>query len=738
MSWNGAEEVRGSALRLERRVDGVTLLIVDVPGEPLNVLTRGFLEELAPLLDEVERDASIRAVIVVSGKDEGFIAGADLEMIRELDSAEAATELSRAGQLLLNRIAASEKPFVAAISGACLGGGLEVALACHGRVATREEKTRLGLPEVQLGLLPGLGGTQRLPELIGLRTALDLMLTGKQLDGRRAQRAGLVDELVDKPVLLNAAVRRAVVLAQAGKAVRRSPAFSGQDLTELMLAKNPLGRKLFFREARKRLKAKTYGNYPAPERILSVVEVGLAKGRERGLWAEAVAFGELSVTPEARELIGIFFATNELKKDNGVDDPTVRPELVQKVAVLGAGLMGAGIAYVTLVNAKLPVRLKDRDDAGLGKGLEHVRELLDESVKRRRLSESERDRLMSNVTAATDYTGFRDAELAIEAVFEDLGLKQSVLADVELRGHPRAIFASNTSSLPISEIASRAAHPERVIGMHYFSPVQKMPLLEIVVTEKTAPWVTATAVSIGKRQGKTVIVVKDGVGFYTSRILGPYMNEASRLVSEGVSVEKVDEALVRWGFPIGPLTLLDEVGIDVGVKVSKILYEAFGERMSPPAGIDRLLADQRLGRKNKRGFYDYGEKRGRKRKKQVDQTVYSLLGVAGEADVSASDIAQRCVLMMVNEAMRCHEEGILRSPRDGDIGAVFGLGFPPFRGGPFRYVDVVGPSEIVRRLRAYAAEHGARFEPAPLLLQMAESGETFSTGRGSRTLDSIA
>ncbi|HEY8946462.1 MAG TPA: 3-hydroxyacyl-CoA dehydrogenase NAD-binding domain-containing protein, partial [Polyangiaceae bacterium] len=385
---------------------------------------------------------------------------------------------------------------------------------------------------------------------------------------------------------------------------------------------------------------------------------------------------------------------------------------------------GAGIAYVTVAQAKLPVRLKDKDDAGLGKGLAHVRELLSEGVKRKRMSEAERDRSMAQVTASTDYRGFGDAELIIEAVFEDLGLKQRMLQDIEKYGHPRAIFASNTSSLPIGKIAEGGAKPERVIGMHYFSPVNKMPLLEVVVTERTAPWVTATAVAVGKLQGKTVIVVRDGVGFYTSRILGPYMNEASRLVSERVPVEKIDEALVAWGFPVGPLTLLDEVGIDVGTKVAKILHEAFGERMAPPPGVERLLADQRLGRKNHRGFYVYEEK-GRTGKKQVDASVYTLLGVTPDADPPAGDITQRCVLMMVNEAVRCLEEGILRSARDGDIGAVFGLGFPPFRGGPFRYVDVVGANEIVRRLRAYATEHGPRFAPAPLLLRMAERGESF-------------
>jgi 3-hydroxyacyl-CoA dehydrogenase/enoyl-CoA hydratase/3-hydroxybutyryl-CoA epimerase len=722
MSGDNGTGTKPRALRLERRIDGVALLVVDVPGEPVNVLTREMMEELARLLDEIETDSSVRGVVAISGKDEGFIAGADLKLLRSLGTAQAATDLSRSGQALLDRVERSQKPFVAAISGACLGGGLELALACHARVASNEERTRLGLPEVQLGLLPGLGGTQRLPALIGLRSALDLMLTGKQLDPRRARRMGLVDETVDRPVLVTAAVRRALALAESSKPLVRE--LGSEQVTEFLLAKNLLGRKLFFREARKQLKAKTHGNYPAPERILAVVEQGLARGREKGLWAEAIAFGELSATPESRELVNIFFATNELKKDSGVDEPGARVEPVHKVGVLGAGLMGAGIAYVTLTSAKLPVRLKDRDEGAVGKGLAHVGGLLAEGVKRKRVTEAERARLMSELTAATDYSGFRDAEVVIEAVFEDLDLKRRVVSEIEQHGHPRAIFASNTSSLPIAKIAEGAAHPERVIGMHYFSPVHKMPLLEIIVTERTAPWVTATAVALGKSQGKTVIVVRDGPGFYTSRVLGPYMNEASHIVAEGAPIETVDAALVGWGFPVGPLTLLDEVGIDVGAKVAKILHEAFGERMASPPGVERLLADQRFGRKNQRGFYVYGEKRD-KDKKQVDSSVYSLLGVTVKTDPPKSEIAQRSVLMLVNEAVRCLEEGILRSPRDGDIGAIFGLGFPPFRGGPFRYVDTVGAAEIVRRLHAYQETYGARFAPSELLVTMARAGKSF-------------
>jgi len=710
-------------LRLERRVDGCALLVIDVPGEPVNTLTAAFADEMNQQLDEIERDESIAAVVLVSGKPEGFVAGADLKLLATLATAAAARELSRAGQAALDRIAKSKKPFVAAIHGACLGGGLELALSCQGRVASSDERTKLGLPEVQLGLLPGLGGTQRLPRLVGIQTALDLMLTGRQLDAKRALRSGLVDEVVARPVLESAAVQHALRLRN-GAAVERAPAFSKAALVELALAKNPLGRKLVFDRARKETLAKTRGNYPAPIRILEVVEAGLAKGMERGLELESLAFGELVATPESRELIGIFFATNELKKDTGADDPNARAVAVNKLGVLGAGLMGAGIAYVSTAFAKLPVRLKDRDDASLGKGLAYTRQILDGRVKSRRMTPAERDRLMSEITATKDYTGFHDIELVIEAVFEDLTLKQRVLAEVE-RAAPSAIFASNTSSLPLARIAEQAAHPERVVGMHYFSPVEKMPLLEIVVTDRTAPWVTATAVAVGKRQGKTVIVVRDGPGFYTSRILGPYLNEAAQLVSEGVPIDLIDRALVDFGFPVGPLTLIDEVGIDVASKVGKILHYAFGDRMQAPPAVERLLADDRKGRKNQRGFYLYGTDQKKKGKKEVDAAVYKVLGVRPDREPSSVEVAERCALMLVNEAVRCFEEGILRSARDGDIGAVMGLGFPPFRGGPFRYVDAVGVASLTAKLEAFARQYGERFQPAPLLVRMAAEGKTF-------------
>ncbi|MEP7050332.1 MAG: fatty acid oxidation complex subunit alpha FadJ [Pseudomonadota bacterium] len=718
-----------SALSVQVRADGVAVLRFDVAGEPVNTLQGEFASEFTRVFHDISEDPRIKAVLLISGKPDSFIAGADIKMLRALAHAEQAAELSRAGQRALSLLAGFRVPVVAAIHGACLGGGLEVALACSARVATRDEKTKLGFPEVQLGVLPALGGTQRLPRLVGVQHALDLLLTGKQVDGARALRMGLIDELVAPDVLLEAAARLALAHSTRQPA-RKSPWrrwFGKGQLTEFALADNPLGRKVLFDQARSRLLQQTRGNYPAPERILQVVQLGLAEGIAHGFSAEASAFGELVVSPEARALMHVFLASTELKKDGGQDAPDVTPRPITRMAVLGAGLMGAGVAYVTAERAHVDVRLKDRDEAALSRGLKQVREILDGRVAARRLNATERDLALARVTPTTTYDGFEAAELVIEAVFEDLALKRAVLAEVEPHLGKAAIFASNTSSLPIAQVAEGARRPEQVVGMHYFSPVHKMPLLEVVVTERTAPWVTATCVAFGKRQGKTVIVVRDGAGFYTSRILGPYLSEASFLVAEGVAIERIDQALVDWGFPVGPLTLLDEVGIDVGAKVGHVLHEAFGERMAQPPGVEGLLKDQRLGKKNQRGFYVYGDahRRAKKGFKQVDAAVYSLLGVQPTNALASVAIAERCALQMVNEAARCFGEGVIRSARDGDIGAVFGLGFPAFLGGPFQYADTLGAAELVRHLQSYRSTLGARFEPAPVLAELAQTGGTF-------------
>jgi 3-hydroxyacyl-CoA dehydrogenase / enoyl-CoA hydratase / 3-hydroxybutyryl-CoA epimerase len=713
---------------------GVAVVLLDRAGEAMNTIFPGLMEDLVEVIERVETDPDIVAVVIGSAKPTGFLAGADIRwFLSSLDSEDAAEEAMKAGQAVFDRLERLHtefgKPVVAAIHGPCLGGGMELALACSMRICSADEaKTQLGQPEIQLGLLPGAGGTQRLPRLVGIATGLDLILTGRSIRPRRARTMGLVDEVVPKEVLLDIALRRAREAAEGsrprgtkrGLVGRVTGLVSPQRLQQLALEENPVGRRILFQKAEEQMLRQTRGNYPAAPAALGAVRTGVEKGRKAGLAAEAAAFGRLVQTPEAKALMGIFFATQELKKDTGIDgDAKARP--VHKVGVLGGGLMGGGIAAVSALQAGSQVRIKEVDHAGVGRGLAYVRRILDDRVKRRRLGSREADRLMHEVTGTVDYSGFGNVDLVIEAVFEDLELKRSILRDVEAATREDTIFASNTSSLPITDIAAASAHPETVIGMHYFSPVEKMPLLEIIVTDRTADWVTATCVAYGKAQGKTVIVVNDGTGFYTTRILGPYMNEVGWLLDEGVAIEDIDGALTAFGFPVGPVVLMDEVGIDVGAKIAKIMSAAFGERMHAPDNMALLVADDRKGRKNGRGFYRYedGKKAG------VDETVYAVLGATPSTSMARGQIQDRLVLAMVNEAALCLQEGILRSARDGDIGAIYGLGFPPYTGGPFSYIDRLGAAEVVARLGRLESAHGERFAPAQILREHAASGRPF-------------
>jgi 3-hydroxyacyl-CoA dehydrogenase/enoyl-CoA hydratase/3-hydroxybutyryl-CoA epimerase len=698
-----------SAFRQEKGTDGVLVLTLDVPGEKVNTLGKAMIAEFERLLGEVEEDASVRAVVLRSGKPDSFVAGADIKEFTRIRSAEEGEALSRAGHAIFDRLEACRVPVVAAIHGTCLGGGTELALACRYRVASDDPKTSIGLPEVMLGLVPGAGGTQRLPRLVGLATALDLILTGRALRAPRALKAGLVDEVCPAPILTAVARRAAAGLAE-GRIVPRRP---GIPLRERLL------RPIIFSKARSSVLQKTGGHYPAPLEAVAVVKEGTVASLAEGLKLEARAFGRLAAGDVSRNLVSVFFATQEIKKDAGYPEGTPAAE-VAKLGVLGGGLMGAGIAGAA-AEAGAAVRLKDANPEAVGRGLAYVRGLLDERVKRRSLTRLEAATRMNRIAPTVDYSGFRRADLVIEAVFEDLELKRRVLAETEAATRNECVFASNTSSIPIGEIARGCRRPAQVLGMHFFSPVHKMPLLEIVVTPETSLTAIATAATFGRRIGKHVIVVRDGPGFYTSRALAAYMNEATWMLEEGAPVEGLDRALTAFGFPVGPVTLLDEVGIDVGAKVAKVMHRHFGDRMSPPPSMEKVLADGRLGRKAKRGFYTYDGK-----EKRVDESVYALLpGGAARKPVEAGEAQERLVYAFLNESALCLQEGILRTPRDGDVGAIFGLGFPPFLGGPFRYLDHLGARFALERMEKLQARHGGRFRPAPMLVDLAREGRTF-------------
>jgi 3-hydroxyacyl-CoA dehydrogenase/enoyl-CoA hydratase/3-hydroxybutyryl-CoA epimerase len=709
------------ALTVEVR-DDIAIVTFDLPDASVNTFTRAVREEFAALLDRLERDATVRAAVLISGKPDVWIAGADIEELVALPTAADAERLSREGHALMDRVERLRTPLVAAIHGACLGGGLELALACAYRIATESPKTTLALPEVQLGLIPGAGGTQRLPRTIGLRASLDMILTGKTVRPRRAFQTGLVDEVVHPAILRDIALRRAHDLVTAGgrdRMPQRARRRSGGAAPRLLLDDNPIGRAVVFRQAREQTLARTHGHYPAPLAALDAVRAGFTGGRDRGFESEARLFGQVSASDVAKQLIFLFFASNALKKDPGLSAPALP---IRKIGILGTGFMGAGIAAVAAQRGVV-VRFKDADQGRVLKGLAAVRDALRERLAKRQITRQEFEDQMSLVAGTVDYSGFGNVGLVIEAVFEDLAVKQRVVTEIEPVLAPGAIVASNTSTIPIARIAEASRHPERVIGMHFFSPVPKMPLLEVIVTPQTDPEVVATTVALGNRLGKTVIIVHDSPGFYANRILAPYINEAGKMLDEGAAIDAVDRALVAFGFPVGPITLVDEVGIDVAGKSGNIIADAFGSRMAPSVSLQRVVAAGRYGRKGRKGFYlysDAGKKQG------VDPTVYALLPTGAQRSTMTDDeIQRRAVLAMVNEAARCLEEGVLRAPRDGDVGAVYGIGFPPFRGGPFRYIDTVGAAEVVRQLEELNDRFPPRFQPADLLVDMARKDARF-------------
>jgi 3-hydroxyacyl-CoA dehydrogenase/enoyl-CoA hydratase/carnithine racemase len=690
-------------IEIERRPDGVAVVVLDHPTKPVNTLSPAVVEEfnqkVAPLLDEDD----VRGLVVVSAKTDTFIAGADLELIEGLGEVEI-SNMSRQGNALLERIFTSKKPVVAAVHGAALGGGLEVALACHYILATDDPKTVLAQSEVMLGLLPAGGGTQRLVERVGLVAALPMLLTGKRVRARRAKKMGLVDAITTPGGIAETGARAALALAEGS--LKRRP--RKKNLMDRFASTAP-GRAIVLRKARQQVARRTRGLYPAPPAILECVETGLKKGRVAGLACESDYFGKLAVSPESRNLVRLFHAMNEAKKGKG------EPREVDRLAVLGGGFMGSGVASVSL--GLCPVVVRDLSEEVLGTAARSIDDGLKRQVRSGAIRRVEADRRRSRLLLTTEADDLEGADLVVEAVFEDLELKRRVLAEIEEKVADDAVFASNTSALPIGEIAAAARHPERVIGMHYFSPVPKMPLLEIVVAEQTAAWATATAHAFGTAQGKTCIVVKDGPGFYTTRILAPYLNEAVLLVEEGARIEDVDRAMKDFGYPVGPLALVDEVGIDVGAHVAQDLGRAFADRGLESSGaMPRLYEAGLHGRKNGRGFYLY-PKTKKKGKKQVNPKIYELLGGEARRSVDAAEIQDRLALLMVNEAVHCLQEGVISSPRDGDLGAILGLGFPPFRGGPFRHVDTVGRGAIATRLKGLSEKHGKRFTPAELLTE---------------------
>jgi 3-hydroxyacyl-CoA dehydrogenase/enoyl-CoA hydratase/3-hydroxybutyryl-CoA epimerase len=697
---------------LEVGADRLATLTFDSPDRKVNVFSREAFQELERLLDELAARQDVGALILLSGKQGGFIAGADVEAIAQVTDPVEAEAGSRVGHRLFSAWEALPFPTIAAIRGVCLGGGLEISLASTYRVASDRADTKMGLPEVRLGILPGWGGSTRLPRRIGIAEALDLILTGKTVVGRKALKLGLIDALLPEARFLDDV--RDFALARLDQKRRDEEAF---DFKEMLLEKNPLGRKILFDQARKKTLETTRGHYPAPLRAIEVVRVGIEDGLRAGFDAEARAVAELAISRTAKNLIHVFRLTEEAKKESGL--PGAAPREVRSTAVLGAGVMGGGVAQLIADQTGLPVRMKDVRDEALASGMQHAARLFNKQVERRRLTAPEARRRMALLHPTLDFSGFRTVDLVVEAIVENLGVKQQVFADTAAQVADGAILASNTSSLSIAAIGAKTPHPERVVGMHFFNPVDKMPLVEVIAAAGSDAAAVNTVFAYTRKLGKTPILVKDTPGFLVNRLLMFYSTEGLWLLDEGFRIEDLDRAMSEWGMPMGPMALTDEVGIDVATKVAHILHDAFSERLPVPDWLDRVPQSGRLGSKNGKGFYLY---EGRERK-GPDPAVYPLLGLDPRVDnPDPGLIADRMVLPMVNEAARCLEEGVVRSAADLDLALIFGTGFPPFRGGLCRWADQEGLARILATLERFASSVGERYAPSEALRATAAAG----------------
>ena len=676
------------------------------------------------ILDDIARWPSLESFVFASIGIRGEGAGTALSELRRLRIAEEGVAFARRTQALAARIASLGVPCVAALQGPCRGRALALALAADARIASGDERTYFAAPELRLGLLPGGGTTVRLPRLVGVAAALDLLLSGRKVSAGGAFRLGLVDRLTTREGLIEDAVAFAESLRRIPQGRKSSRAPFRARVRHLLLAGNPVGRALLFRRETRRAHVRTRGNYPAPKRLLEVVRAGLAGGLEAGCALEAKAFGDLAVRAEAKALLRLFAAQEELAGVSQRVAESTEARAVQSVGILGAGPTGAGIAYMSAMHAGVEVRLAGRNAATRERGIARVRGMLDGLVARERLTRAGRDAVLHRVRPVTGEERFKGVELVIDAEPGSLEDKRRTISRLPGFEAGRVIYASGLVPFSIAALASTCPLPENVLGLRYSMPVARTPLLEVVAGAQSSARAIANCRAFGWRQGKTVIVVRDGPAFYCARILAPWFNEALWQLSEGLTIESIDWALVEFGFPVGPFARLDDLGIDVGAGMGRVVHGALGERMRPPPAMARLIADGRLGRRNGRGFYNY-EIRGRERRGAVDGSVYTTVQSWPTVSRPAAEITQRCVLAMMNEAAHCLGEGIVQCARDGDVGAVFGAGFPAFLGGPFRYVDSLGAAYVVDRLESWAAQCGERFRPAPLLVEMAKKGKRF-------------
>ena len=704
------------AFHLEVGEDHLATLTFDLPDRRANIFTREALAELDQLLVELAGRSDIGCLVLLSAKPGMFIAGADVAEIAGVTDPEQAESGSRYGHRLFAAWESLPFPTVSAVSGTCLGGGTELSLASSFIVLSDRPDLRIGLPEVKLGIVPGWGGCVRLPRRIGLVAALDIILAGKAVSGRQALRIGLADALFPEAGFLHHV--RDFARAKIGRRHRARKPPGG---LKRLLLEGPLGRGFILDQARKKTVSATRGRYPAPLAAIEVVRAGLEKGAAAGFDAEARAVRELATAPTAKNLIHLFGLMEAAKKDGPAD--AASPPEVCRPAVLGAGVMGGAIAQLMADKAGLPVRVKDLQAGAISTALQHAAALFDRQVRRRRLRPAEMRRKMGLLQPTLGEAGLASSDFVLEAVVENLAVKQQLFNELSRRLAPTAILATNTSSLSIDDIGQHATRRERVVGMHFFNPVDRMPLVEVIAGSLTGETAVRATTAFARRLGKTPVVVRDSPGFLVNRLLAFYSAEAMWLLDEGHQVEVIDRTLVDWGMPMGPLRLADEVGLDVSAKVGSILHAAFPDRLLFPAWLDRIAEDKgRLGVKSGKGIYLYkdGHEQG------ADPATYAILQLTPQAEL-APPPAERLILPMVNEAARCLAESIVEGPGPLDLALVFGIGFPPFRGGLCRWADEQGLDNIVQQLESLAAARGPRLAPSDALRKFAARGGFYSS-----------
>jgi 3-hydroxyacyl-CoA dehydrogenase/alkylation response protein AidB-like acyl-CoA dehydrogenase/enoyl-CoA hydratase/carnithine racemase len=730
MTTNVLEQAKDSSINLERRqpssrtptsacagapnlrreitAEQVCVLTFDRGGSSANVFDRTTLAELNQHLDFVTSHPELTGLILCSAKKSIFIAGADLHSIAAETDPAKLRELIQFGQAVFNRLAALPIPTAAAIHGACVGGGFEVSLACDWRVASTDRATRIGLPETQIGLIPAWGGSTRLPRLITLTKALDVILAGKTLAAKQALKCGMVDSLVPSEYLLQTAMKK----VQEGKPTR--PRYT--------LKNNGVVAQAIAAYLRPKLNKKTHGHYPAVQKALEVVTQGIGRSVEESLRLEIEGIMELAQSSTTRNLIQLFLLQERAKKlsvDQSTDSSTDKTP-VRHSAVIGAGVMGAGIAQ--WLSAKgLPVILRDIKPEFIAKGMSNISKLYTQGVKRHALTPTEARAGMDRISPASVEVPLHNVDLVIEAAVEDMTLKKQVFRKLEAAASDRTILATNTSALSISELAASTAHPERIVGIHFFNPVHRMQLVEVVRAPATNPATVQRAIQFVQQIGKLPLLVNDSPGFLVNRILVPYLIEAGLLFEAGASVKDIDAAMLDFGMPMGPMRLLDEVGLDVAHHISVTLAKQYPDRLCVPAVLDKMLKANFLGKKADRGFYTHS-KGG---KTEVNSDTDSFRMGTSAQNLTRQDLQERMVLLMVNEAARCLEEQVVGAPEDVDFGMVMGTGFAPFRGGPLRYADAEGIDKIVTAMQRWVKAGVSYFEPCALLKEMAGRNAKF-------------